>query len=78
VGVRVARQCDGQWVKEFEKRTDPQGRSYFWLTGYFENHEPKAEDTDEWAILNHFVSIVPTKIDMTAYDAMETIRKWEI
>lgn len=76
-GIRISRQCDGQWVKEFEKRTDPQGRSYFWLTGYFENHEPEAEDTDEWALLNGYISIVPTKIDLTAYEAMETINKWE-
>jgi len=76
-GIRVARQCNGQWVKEFEKRTDPQDRSYFWLTGYFENHEPEAEDTDEWALLNGYISIVPTKIDLTAYEAMETINKWE-
>lgn len=78
VGVKVSRQCDGCWTKEFEKRNDPQGRPYFWLTGYFENHEPDAEDTDEWAILNGYVSIVPTKIDLTAYEAMEAIKKWEI
>jgi hypothetical protein len=31
------------------------------LTGYFENYEPDAEDTDEWALKNKFVSIVPGK-----------------
>ncbi|HLP04693.1 MAG TPA: 5'/3'-nucleotidase SurE [Paludibacter sp.] len=76
-GVRVSRQCNGQWVKEFEKRTDPQGRAYFWLTGYFENHEPEAEDTDEWALLNGYISIVPTKIDLTAYDAIQGVGGWE-
>jgi len=78
VGVKVARQCDGRWTKEFEKRSDPQGRAYFWLTGYFENHEPEAEDTDEWALLNGYISIVPTKIDLTAYEAMEIIEGWKI
>jgi len=77
-GVRVSRQCDGHWTKEFEKRTDPQGRAYYWLTGYFENHEPDAEDTDEWALLNNYISIVPTKIDLTAYEAMEAVKAWEI
>ncbi len=76
-GIRISRQCDGRWVKEFEKRTDPQGRSYFWLTGYFENHEPDAEDTDEWALLKNYISIVPTKIDLTAYQSMDEISKWE-
>lgn len=77
-GVKVVRQSDGQWVKEYEKRTDPQGRNYFWLTGYFENGEPDAEDTDEWAILNNNISIVPTKIDLTAYEALEYVKGWEI
>ena len=76
-GVKTVRQCDGRWTKEFEKRTDPQGRSYFWLTGYFENHEPDATDTDEWAILNGFISIVPTKIDLTAYQAIAEVSKWQ-
>jgi len=76
-GVKTVRQCDGRWTKEFEKRTDPQGRSYFWLTGYFENHEPDATDTDEWALLNGFIAIVPTKIDLTAYQAMEEVSNWD-
>ena len=75
-GIRVARQCDGRWTKEYAKRTDPRGGSYFWLTGNFENHEPEAEDTDEWALEHGFISIVPTKIDLTAFEAMDKIRNW--
>jgi 5'-nucleotidase len=77
-GVRISRQCDGHWTKEFAKRADPQGRSYFWLTGYFENHEPDAQDTDEWALAHGYISIVPTKIDMTAYQAIDVVRSWEL
>ena len=77
-GIRVARQCDGRWTKEYAKRTDPRGGSYFWLTGNFENHEPEAEDTDEWALDHGFISIVPTKIDLTAYETMEIIRTWKL
>jgi 5'-nucleotidase len=77
-GIKTARQCDGQWTKEFARRTDPQGRLYFWLTGNFENFEPQSEDTDEWALNNGYVSIVPTKIDMTAYDFLNDISEWEL
>jgi len=77
-GVKVARQCDGQWTKEFARRTDPQGRTYFWLTGNFENFEPQAEDTDEWALNEGFVSIVPTKIDMTAYNMLDEVAGWNL
>jgi len=75
-GIRVARQCDGKWVKEYAKRIDPRGGSYFWLTGNFENHETEAEDTDEWALDHGYISIVPTRIDMTAYDVLDKIRNW--
>ena len=77
-GIRVARQCDGRWTKEYAKRIDPRGGSYFWLTGNFENHEPEAEDTDEWALDHGYISIVPTKIDLTAYESMDKIRNWNL
>lgn len=78
VGIKVARQCDGRWTKEFEKRMDPHGKAYYWLTGNFENHEPESEDTDEWALNHGYVSIVPTKIDLTAHEVIESIAKWKL
>lgn len=75
-GIITARQCVGRWTKEYARRTDPHGRAYFWLTGYFENHEPEATDTDEWALANGFISVVPTRIDMTDYRMIETMQDW--
>jgi 5'-nucleotidase len=66
-GVMVCRQAKGNWREEFEKRKDPMGRTYYWLTGMFQNHEPEANDTDEWALANGFVSVVPVTVDMTAH-----------
>ena len=73
-GVRLSRQTRGYWREEFFKRTDPHGRDYFWLTGAFTNAEPNAEDTDEWALANGYVSIVPVQVDMTAYRQMEQLK----
>ncbi len=78
MGSRIARQCKGQWMKEFEMQTDPHGRDQYWLTGYFENFEPEVEDTDEWALNNAYVSIVPCNIDLTAYDFLECMKSWKI
>jgi 5'-nucleotidase len=66
-GIKVCRQARGNWKEEFEKRKDPMGRSYYWLTGLFQNQEPDANDTDEWAIENGYVSVVPVTVDMTAH-----------
>lgn len=66
-GMKVCRQARGNWKEEFEKRKDPMGRTYYWLTGLFQNHEPEANDTDEWALANCYVSVVPVSVDMTAH-----------
>ena len=47
--------------------TDDEGRTYYMLVGTFVNHEPDAEDTDEYALAHHRISITPTNIDTTAY-----------
>jgi len=75
-GIKYCRQNRGYWREEFDKRTDPLGKHYFWLTGYFHNCEPEATDTDEWALENHYVSIVPLHTDLTSYDTLKTLHSW--
>ncbi len=72
-GIKICRQARGIWIEEFDKRIDPQSREYFWLTGYFDNYEPDAEDTDEWALKNHYVSVVPIRIDFSDLNAMDKL-----
>ena len=74
-GIRLSRQTRGYWREEFYKRTDPHGRDYFWLTGAFSNSEPESEDTDEWALANGYVAVVPIQVDLTAYKQMEQLNK---
>ena len=70
-GTRKVRQCKARWEKEFETRIDPQGKPYYWITGIFVNLEPDSPDTDERALAEGYISIVPTKIDMTDYDFID-------
>lgn len=77
LGLKICRQADGYWQEEFDKRVDPLGREYYWLTGYFSDREPEAEDTDEWALKNNFASVVPVNIDLTAHDLVEKMKGWE-
>lgn len=76
-GVKICRQTKGVWKEEYDKRVDPHDRDYYWLTGNFNNYESDAEDTDEWALKNNYVSIVPVQIDLTSYSAIESLRKWD-
>jgi 5'-nucleotidase len=74
-GIMICRQAKGNWKEEFEKRKDPMGKTYYWLTGLFQNHEPDATDTDEWALANGYVSVVPVSVDMTAYGYIDRLKK---
>ena len=77
-GIKICRKTKGVWKEEYEKRTDPHGGAYYWLTGAFKNFEPEAEDTDEWALKNNYVAIVPSQIDSTSYSELENIKKWKL
>jgi len=75
-GVRICRQAKANWKEEFDKRVSPQGKEYYWLTGKFINLD-KGEDTDEWALQNGYVSVVPVKFDLTAHHCVQKLNTWD-
>ena len=76
-GVKICRQGRAFWEDSFEKRTDPFGHDYFWLTGDFSVTD-KGEDTDMSALDNNYVSIVPTQFDMTAHHLISNLNEWKL
>lgn len=76
-GIKVCRQAKAVWEEKFDKRTNPQGRNYYWLTGEFVNMD-NGEDTDEWALEHGYVSIVPVQFDLTAYHAIQQLNNWTL
>lgn len=76
-GTKIVRQAKANWVERFEERKDPYGREYYWLTGEFVNFEPESVDTDEWALTNGYISIVPTQADLTAHQHLQTLKYFE-
>jgi len=76
-GIKICRQAKALWMEKFDKRKTPQGKDYYWLTGEFVN-EDKGEDTDEWALENGYVSIVPIQFDMTAHHTIQQLNTWNL
>jgi 5'-nucleotidase len=74
-GIRICRQAKAWWEDEFDMRTDPGGKTYYWITGQLHN-EDHGEDTDIWALQHNFVSVVPVQYDLTAYHAMAVLNSW--
>lgn len=71
-GIKVCRQGYAFWEDRFDKRVDPFGKTYYWLTGSFDPQED-ADDTDLHAIANGYASVVPTQFDLTAHTALQTL-----
>lgn len=76
-GIKICRQANAMWIERFDKRQTPHGRDYYWLTGEFVNYD-KGQDTDEWALANGYVSVVPVQFDLTAHHAIQTLNTWNI
>ena len=69
-GVRVCRMSAGSWNNEITVCHHPRGYDYYWMVGHYNNDEPEATDTDRWALDHGYVSIMPTRIDVTDYDTL--------
>ena len=77
-GMKICRQSNAKWVEEFDERTDPNGKNYYWLTGKFVNFD-QGDDTDVWALENGYVSIVPVQYDLTHHHAISFINQnWKL
>jgi 5'-nucleotidase len=75
-GIKICRQAGGSWQEDFDEREDPVGRKYYWLKGVFVK-TGNGNDTDEYALENQFVSVVPVQFDFTSYKAMTLLKSWE-
>ena len=76
-GIKICRQARANWVEEFDRRTNPQGKPYYWLTGKFVNLD-RGEDTDVWALENGYISVVPVHFDLTAHHFMQSLNSWKL
>ncbi len=77
-GIEFCRQGYGRWVEEFEKRTDPHGGDYYWITGYYKNMDTGSKDSDNHVLSENKISIVPIKVDMTDYQALSSLKNWDL
>jgi 5'-nucleotidase len=76
-GIKICRQAKAMWKEKFDKRINPQGKEYYWLTGEFVNQD-KGQDTDEYALEKGYISIVPVQFDLTAHHAIQSLNNWNL
>lgn len=76
-GVLVTQQGKSRWDDIYEKRTDPYGQDYYWLTGTM-----TADDIDikfdQAAIKRNYVAVTPIHFDLTDYETYDKLKTWNI
>ncbi len=74
--VRVVPMDVTRYGDEFEKRTDPWGRDYYWATG---KPPPAAlgRETDLSALAKGYVTVTPLDYDMTKPAALAAMAPWQ-
>uniref|UniRef100_A0A7C1JM25 5'-nucleotidase SurE n=1 Tax=Ammonifex degensii TaxID=42838 RepID=A0A7C1JM25_9THEO len=77
-GARVTKLGNIRYVNVIDRRTDPRGRSYFWMAGEPLDLNDNDPDTDVRAVKEGFISITPVQIDLTDYLFMEKLKRWSL
>ena len=76
-GLRITRQGLRVYRDSLDRRVDPRGRAYFWISGDSPTGIPE-EGSDIGALEEGYVSITPLQLDLTAYPVLNGLRNWKI
>jgi 5'-nucleotidase len=74
-GFMITRQGLRLYRDALDARVDPRGKPYYWIGGEFPLGVNE-EGTDYGAIKAGYVSITPLQLDLTAWEAMDKLKKW--
>jgi len=76
-GVRVCPQSMKGWREGWEKRSDPRGRTYYWMIGNMEPEEVGVE-SDVASLAGRYVTVTPLRFDLTDHARMSEVRGWNL
>ena len=75
-GVRITTQGSAFFKDSFEKREDPRGNNYYWMTGHLSDSDSPG-NTDNQALENGFISITPIHYNLTNKSFLKDLEAWE-
>jgi 5'-nucleotidase len=85
-GVKITRQGIRRYVDTFQKRVDPRGKTYYWLSGEViqdleqpeQLHLPPDTETDVQAIKRNYITIVPLQFNLTSAVGVYSLKDYGI
>lgn len=75
-GIRRTRQGLRVYHDRLDKRQDPRGRDYYWISGDVPTGIAE-EGTDIGALSAGYASVTPLQLDLTAYPALSRMVRWD-
>lgn len=76
-GLRITRQGLRVYRDRLDRRVDPRGRPYFWISGDSPTGIPE-DGSDIGALEEGYVSITPLQLDLTAYPVLNELLNWKL
>lgn len=76
-GVKVVPMAVGRHGETFERRTDPRGRTYYWLT-YAPPYHLEGPETDVSALAEGYIAVSPLHFDLTRHDRLAEVGRWDL
>ena len=76
-GIIPTKQGTSKWADIYEKRLDPYGNNYYWLTGEMIDFEDDI-NFDHIAIKNNYVAVTPVHFDLTDYKTYDKLKSWNL
>src|SRR5688500_16376519 len=75
-GTRITKQGFKSARPVISEQIDPRGKPYYWIGEVRKGFRAEG-GTDFEAVDDGYVSITPMRSDLTSYDAIEALRRWE-
>ena len=75
-GVRVVPMGIGRHGEGFERRQDPRGRTYYWMT-YNPPFHLEGPETDVTGLCDGYITVTPLHFDLTRYDLIPQVAGWD-
>ena len=75
-GIKVMPQNVSPYREQFDRRTNPRGRLYFWTSPEFSCPTPNP-DTDVTALAEGYITVTPLKFDLTDHVRLAEVKKWD-
>ena len=75
-GIKISKQGLRVYHDKLVRRIDPRGQPYYWIGGKAPTGVPN-KGTDIGDLADGYISVTPLKLDMTSYELLEEIERWD-